>query len=155
RNHNRVTWRPSCCALGVAMFFKKRARAAAPPPAPVSVPEPSAFSATGEPDLRGLGQILWRKKALILGITLVAGAAAFVVVNAVKPRYRSESRVLLEARENVFLRADADKTYDRSTVDAEAVTSQAQVMLSRDLAREVIRKEKLADNPEFEPSVGG
>jgi len=137
------------------MFFKKRARAAAPPPAPVSVPEPSVFSATGEPDLRGLGQILWRKKALILGITLVAGAAAFVVVNAVTPRYRSESRVLLEARENVFLRADADKTYDRSTVDAEAVTSQAQVMLSRDLAREVIRKEKLADNPEFEPSVGG
>src|SRR5690349_18215716 len=140
---------------GVAMFSRKKAKAAVPSPAPASAPEPSAFSVTGEPDLRGLGQILWRKKALILGITLATGAAAFVAVNAVTPRYRSESRVLLESRENVFLRANADKTSDRSTVDAEAVTSQAQVMLSRDLAREVIRKEKLADNPEFEPSVGG
>jgi succinoglycan biosynthesis transport protein ExoP len=141
------------------MFFRKKSKAAAPPaavaPAPAPAPEPAAFSPTGEPDLRGLGQILWRRKGLILGITLATAAAAFVAVNAVTPRYRSESRLLLEARENVFLRADADKAYDRSTVDAEAVASQVQVMLSRDLAREVIRKEKLADNPEFEPTVGG
>ncbi len=79
------------------------------------------------------------------------GGAAFVVVNAITPRYRSESRMLLEARENVFLRAEADKnTTDRTTIDPEAVASQMQVVLSRDLAREVIKKEKLTDNPEFE-----
>jgi uncharacterized protein involved in exopolysaccharide biosynthesis/Mrp family chromosome partitioning ATPase len=48
------------------------------------------------------------------------------------------------------MRADADKIIDRTTVDAEAVTSQVQVVLSRDLAREVIRKEKLTDNSEFD-----
>ena len=105
--------------------------------------------------MRGLGRLLWQKKALILGVTLCAAGAAFVVVNAITPRFRSEARLLLESRENVFLRADADKAVDRSTIDPEAVTSQTQVVLSRDLAREVIAKEKLADNPEFDPSIGG
>ena len=92
------------------------------------------------------------KKARILGFTLIAAAAAFVVVNAITPRYRSESRLLLEARENVFLRAEADKNVaTAATIDPEAVTSQIQIVLSRDLAREVIKKEKLADNPEFDP----
>ncbi len=59
------------------------------------------------------------------------------------PRYRSESRLLLEARENVFLRAEADKNGgDRTTIDPEAVTSQIQLVLSRDLAREVIKTGK-------------
>ncbi|MGH9696078.1 MAG: GumC family protein, partial [Bryobacteraceae bacterium] len=105
----------------------------------------------GDPDLRALGRALWEKRITILGVTLVAAAAAFVIVNAITPRYRSEARLLLETRENVFLRASADRTNaDRTTVDAEAVTSQIQIVLSRDLAREVIRKEKLVDNPEFE-----
>lgn len=121
------------------------------------LPEPpvSAYGPAGDPDLRGLGRILWRKKAIILGITLASAAATLVVVNAITPRYRSEARLLLEARENVFLRADADKSGDRAAVDAEAVASQVQVILSRDLAREVIRQEHLTDNPEFEPSRGG
>jgi len=43
----------------------------------------------------------------------------------------------------------------RTTIDPEAVTSQTQLVLSRDLAREVIKKEKLADNPEFDPALRG
>jgi uncharacterized protein involved in exopolysaccharide biosynthesis len=108
-----------------------------------------------EPDLRGLGRILWKKKTRILGLTLLAGGVAFLVVNAITPRYQSEARLLLEARENVFLRAEADKTGERATIDPEAVTSQIQLVLSRDLARDVIKKEKLADNPEFDPSNSG
>jgi uncharacterized protein involved in exopolysaccharide biosynthesis/Mrp family chromosome partitioning ATPase len=135
------------------MLFRKKSKAAAPPAAPAAPPlVPIAI--TGEPDLRGLGRLLWAKKAKILGITLMAAAAAFAAVNTITPRYRSESRLLLEARENVFLRAEADKNGgDRATIDPEAVTSQIQLVLSRDLAREVIAKEKLADNPEFDPAL--
>jgi uncharacterized protein involved in exopolysaccharide biosynthesis/Mrp family chromosome partitioning ATPase len=134
------------------MLFRKRSKAAAALAAPALVP----IAITGEPDLRGLGRLLWAKKAKILGITLMAAAAAFAVVNTITPRYRSESRLLLEARENVFLRAEADRNGgDRTTIDPEAVTSQIQLVLSRDLAREVIAKEKLADNPEFDPALRG
>ncbi len=133
------------------MLFRKKSKTTAVP-APTVVP----IDVSGEPDLRGLGRVLWAKKTKILGITLLAAATAFAVVNAMTPRYRSESRLLLETRENVFLRAEADKNGgDRTTIDPEAVTSQTQLVLSRDLAREVIKKEKLADNPEFDSALGG
>ena len=132
------------------MVFRKKSNSpAAPAPVVVSV------NADGEPDMRGLGRLLWQKKTKILGFTLICAAAAFVVVNAITPRYRSESRVLLEAQRNVFLRADADKNVDRTTIDPETVASQVQVLLSRELAREVIKKENLASKPEFDPAVAG
>ena len=104
--------------------------------------------------MRGLGRALWAKKTKIIGFTLLVTALALVVVNVITPRYRSETRILLEAKENVFLRAEADKVADRTVVDPESVTSQTQVLLSRDLAREVIRKEGLKENPEFNSSGG-
>ena len=133
------------------MLFGRKSKVASPP-ARVAVP----FAMAGEPDMRGLGRALWQKKTMVLGLTLVSAAAAFMVVNAITPRYRSESRLLLEVRENVFTRAEADKSAgDRTTIDPEAVTSQIQVVLSRDLAREVIKRENLAANPEFDPTVSG
>jgi uncharacterized protein involved in exopolysaccharide biosynthesis/Mrp family chromosome partitioning ATPase len=132
------------------MLFSKKSKVVATPPAVAA-----SFAANGEPDMRGLGRILWQKKARIFGFTLLATGAAFLVVNTITPRYQSESRLLLEARESVFLRAEADKTSERTTIDPEAVTSQTQLVLSRDLAREVIKKEMLADNPEFDPATGG
>ena len=110
----------------------------------------------GDIDLGALRRALWRKKFLILGLTLVTAAIAFAGVNYVTPRYKSEARVLLEMRENIFLRPDAEKTAERTTtVDQEAVTSQVQLILSRDLAREVIKKLNLAQRPEFDPVLVG
>src|SRR5450631_546061 len=132
------------------MFFRKKSKMA-PPPAPVMIP----VAMSAEPDMRGLGRVLWQKKTTILAFTLMSAAAAFVVVNAITPRYRSESRLLLEVRENVFMRAEADKnSSDRVTIDPEAVTSQTQVVLSRDLAHDVIKKEKLDQKAEFDPAIG-
>ena len=130
------------------MLFSKKSKVEN---APAPVVAPAAVS--GEPDMRGLGRVLWAKKVKILGVTLLVAAATFAVVNSMTPRYRSESRLLLEGRENVFLRAEADKNGgDRNTIDPEAVTSQIQLVLSRDLAREVIKKLKLAEQPEFDPA---
>ena len=42
-----------------------------------------------------------------------------------------------------------ERNEERNALDAEAVTSQVQLLLSRDLAREIIRKNKLAERPEF------
>ena len=149
------------------MFFRKKSKAAAPQAAPASAPIPVVAAIPrpvaaplsdfgGEPDLRSIGHVVWQKKVTIFGVTLLATAAAFLVVNSVTPRYQSETKLLLESRENVFMRADADKgVTDRSTVDQEAVTSQIQLVLSRDVAREVIKKEKLGESLEFDPAVGG
>src|SRR6185369_16434826 len=81
-------------------------------------------AADGELDLGAIGGALWRKKWWVLLPTLAVAAVAFVGVNMVTPRYQSEARILIEGRENVFLRPEAEKTADHaaSTVDQEAVT---------------------------------
>src|SRR4029078_3884857 len=48
-----------------------------------------------------------------------------------------------------------ERSGERPCLDAEAVTSQVQLVLSRDLAREIIRKNKLAERPEFDPVLQG
>src|SRR6202034_2285926 len=107
-----------------------------------------------ELDLSALGTTLWRKRWKILRPAILVGLVALIVVQVITPRYQSESRVIVEGRDNVYLRPDADKdTMDR-TVDQEAVTSQAQLILSRDLANEVINKLKLNQRPEFDPALG-
>jgi tyrosine-protein kinase Etk/Wzc len=107
-------------------------------------------------DLPALGAALWRKKWKILRPTILAALVTFGIVQLIAPKYLSESRVLIEARDNIFLRPNADKDIiDRGTVDQEAVASQAQLILSRDLASEVIAKLKLNENPEFDPVLKG
>jgi uncharacterized protein involved in exopolysaccharide biosynthesis/Mrp family chromosome partitioning ATPase len=112
--------------------------------------------AADEMDLGALGRALWRKKKTIASLTFIAAAIAFAVVSLMTPRYRSEARVLIETRDNIFLRPEADKATERnSTVDQEAVTSQVQLILSRDLARDVIQQQKLGERPEFDAALGG
>jgi len=112
--------------------------------------------AIDELDLAALGRALWRRKGLITALTLLAAGVAFGAVNLVTPRYKSEARVLIETRDNIFLRPDAEKALDRgSAIDQEAVTSQAQLILSRDLAREVIRTLQLGERAEFDPVLRG
>jgi polysaccharide biosynthesis transport protein len=107
-------------------------------------------------DLSQLGSALWRNRGKILRPTIAVALITFAVVMLIPPKYLGESRVLVVGRDNVFLRPDVDRdTGDRGTVDLEAVTSQAQLILSRDLAVEVINKLKLNERPEFDPALGG
>ncbi|WP_409188515.1 GumC family protein [Bradyrhizobium sp. RDM4] len=123
-------------------------------PAPVAAKPAPAES--GDIDLHTLGGALGRKRSWIIVPTVLVLVASVAVVNLVTPRFKSESRILIDGRENVFLRPSSDRsTEERQALDPEAVTSQVQLVLSRDLAREIIRKNKLAERPEFDPVLGG
>jgi len=86
---------------------------------------------------------------------LLTAALSIAAVNLVTPRYKSEARILIDGRENIFLRPNGERDQERTALDAEAVTSQVQLLLSRDLAREIIKKNKLAELPEFDPVLRG
>ena len=98
----------------------------------------------GDLDFGALGQALLRKRGWIIIPTLLAAALSITAVNLVAPRYKSEARILVDGRENVFLRPNGERNEERTSLDAEAVTSQVQLLLSRDLAREIIKKNKRA-----------
>ena len=96
-----------------------------------------------------------RKRSWIIVPTVLALVASLAAVNMVTPRYKSEARILVDGRENVFLRPNGERNEERTALDPEAVTSQVQLVQSRDLAREIIKKNKLAERPEFDPVLQG
>src|SRR4051812_25239093 len=122
-------------------------------PAPIA-PRPAPIE-SGDIDLHALGAALARKRSWIIVPTVLALVASVAIVNLITPRYKSESRILIDGRENVFLRPNSDRAEERQALDAEAVTSQVQLVLSRDLAREIIKKNKLAERAEFDPVLQG
>jgi polysaccharide biosynthesis transport protein len=122
-------------------------------PAPVTNPVDATVA--GDLDFGALGQALVRKRRWIIVPTVLAAVLSITAVNLVTPRYKSEARILVDGRENVFLRPNGERNEERTSLDAEAVTSQVQLLLSRDLAREIIRKNKLAERPEFDPVLQG
>src|ERR1700675_2008317 len=127
-------------------------RAVSKPPASY---KPPAASEAGDLDLRALGQALARNRGWIVVPTVLAAVLSIAAVNLVTPRYKSEARILIDGRENVFLRPNGERIEERNALDAEAVTSQVQLVLSRDLAREIIKQNKLAELPEFDPVLRG
>ncbi|WP_375453690.1 GumC family protein [uncultured Methylobacterium sp.] len=86
--------------------------------------------------------------------TLVAAGLSAVFVQVVSPRYTGEAKLLLESREAAFTRTVQERAEQALPIDEQAVASQVQVMMSRDLAREAIRRLKLVGNPEFDPGAG-
>jgi polysaccharide biosynthesis transport protein len=133
---------------------RAQAEAAVAQPAPTP-PQPTAATEAGDIDLHALGAALARKRGWIIVPTVLAAVLSIAVVNVITPRYKSEARILIDGRENVFLRPNGERNEERAALDAEAVTSQVQLVLSRDLAREIIRKNKLAERPEFDPVLQG
>jgi polysaccharide biosynthesis transport protein len=134
--------------------YRALARRAIPKSAP-AVYQPAAAPGSGDLDLRALSQALVSKRGWITVPTILAAVLSVAAVNLVTPRYKSEARILIDGRENVFLRPNGERNEERSALDAEAVTSQVQLLLSRDLAREIIKKNKLEGLPEFDPVLQG
>src|SRR5260370_2393207 len=122
---------------------------------PASAADRPAASESGDLDLRALGQVVLRNRGCIIVPTLLAAVLLVAAVNMIAPRYKSEARILIDGRENIFLRPNGERNEERTSLDAEAVSSQVQLLLSRDLASEVIRKNKLAERPEFDPVLQG
>ncbi|MGJ4966238.1 GumC family protein [Bradyrhizobium sp. HKCCYLRH3061] len=118
-------------------------------------PSSSEPGPAGDLDLRLVGRALARKRGFILLPTLLALVLSITAVNMITPRYKSEARILIDGRENVFVRPNGERTEERTALDPEAVTSQVQLVLSRDLARDIIRKNKLGELPEFDPVLRG
>ena len=117
-----------------------------------------AEPAPQHPAEQGLGlaqvpRVLRRSIGWIVGPTLVVALGASVFVNVVSPRYTGESKLILESRDAAFARTAQERADQQVPIDEQAVASQVQVVMSRDLAREAIRRLKLVGNTEFDPGA--
>ncbi|MCX7341719.1 MAG: exopolysaccharide transport family protein [Hyphomicrobiales bacterium] len=111
-------------------------------------------SGDGMLDLSALWRAVAAHKFWIIIPTLLVLVGAFVLVNLITPQYTGEARILLESRDGFYTRPAGDRDAGGDRIDSETVLSQVQVVMSRDLAREAIRRLKLVGNPEFDSGAG-
>lgn len=112
---------------------------------------------TDDVDIGALWRAVMASRAWIAGIAISAGLITLVALQFVTPLYSSHARILIEHEDLAFMRPRSDTgVSDRQSVllDPEAVASQVQVLLSRDIAYKVVKKLKLEDDPEFNTASG-
>ena len=106
-------------------------------------------------DIRALGRAVVSRWRLIATLVLSSGMLTMLGLSFVTPQYMSEARILINNEETVFTRpTNAQPDSVPSKPDPEAVASQVQVLLSQDLAQEVVRDLNLLDDPEFNKRGG-
>ncbi|WP_375461185.1 GumC family protein [uncultured Enterovirga sp.] len=125
---------------------------------------PQAFASTipsyqaqpSEASVADVGRAVLRHWRWVVIPTLAAFVLALLFVTLVSPRYTGESKLLLQASDTYFTRpAGSERVEQQPLIDEQAVASQVQVVMSRDLAREAIRQLGLVGNAEFDPEVSG
>lgn len=100
-----------------------------------------------------LGAVLKRLPRIII-VTLALLAAAFVVVMFMPRLYESSASILVEPRSNIYFRS-TNEQIPVSSNDAGVVSSQIELLKSRDTLLTVVDKLDLRSVPEFNGAGGG
>jgi uncharacterized protein involved in exopolysaccharide biosynthesis/Mrp family chromosome partitioning ATPase len=101
--------------------------------------------------LRGI----WRRKLMVLALTLTTFLIALGFVLTAKPRYTTEAKVLIENLETPYQRLQAADPVGRREITDADITSQIAVMTSHDLGERVIEALKLTERREFDSLADG
>ena len=100
-----------------------------------------------------LGAVVKRLPRIII-VTLALLAAAFVVVMFMPRLYESSASILVEPRSNIYFRSTNEQV-PVSSNDAGVVSSQIELLKSRDTLLTVVDKLDLRSVPEFNGAGGG
>lgn len=119
---------------------------------------PAGYYAAHEPapefdflEPRALLAVIKRRKFMIIGITFLVTAVAAIVVSQLTPLYRAEAEIVIEPdRANVL---DIDEVAEGLSRDWRTTLTEAEVLQSRKLAREVVMRNDLIDDPHFNPWI--
>jgi polysaccharide biosynthesis transport protein len=107
-------------------------------------------------DIATVGRSITQSVKKLAMVTALAGAASFLVLSMLTPKYTSEARVLIdnEVPESMKPFGPNDRA-ESQRLDPEAITSQVEVMKSRDLALKVIGDLKLREHGDYNGTGGG
>lgn len=104
-------------------------------------------------DLGKLFSSLARNWMRILVVALALTGIVLVLASMATPHYKAETRLLIETRESVFTRPEANGENQRPILDEEGVTSQVEVISSTDILKRVSQRLNLSKLPEFDPAA--
>lgn len=103
-------------------------------------------------DLGRIAAAVWRRRFMIGAVTLAAAGLAAVATMLMNPLYKSETRLLITAREPVYTSGQGQRPQDPS-FDEATVISQAEILKSADLIKKVATDLDLASHDEFDAAA--
>jgi exopolysaccharide transport family protein len=105
-------------------------------------------------DLGRLFASLLRNWLRILLWAVALTGVAFMLAMLATPKYRGETRLLIETRESVFTQPDTrNQPLENPLLDEEGVTSQVEIIGSTEILKQVATKLDLAKLPEFDEAA--
>lgn len=104
-------------------------------------------------DLGRLFFALWQSKVKILLAVIIATVLAILASQMIAPLYMGETRILIETREPVFSSENLQRGGPEPVLDERGVASQAEIIKSTDLLRQVALDLELGNLPEFDPAA--
>lgn len=119
--------------------------------ASVAPPAPAAITINMADILRGI----WRRKWMVILLTLAATAFSVFYVSNAKNLYTTEAKVLVDNLETPYERIQQGEGSSRSEITETDILSQVAVLGSNDLANRVISQLNLQQRPEFNPTSAG
>lgn len=110
--------------------------------------------ATGrELTLRQLIGLLWRRKMLILGAVVLGTGLAVLAVRNMTPIYEAEARIVLEPARANIAGGSVESVVKGLSPDIYTFETEAEVIMSRSLAVQVVDRLDLTRNPLFNPAL--
>lgn len=100
-----------------------------------------------EIDLRALFRKIWRRKTVLLSVTVLGTVVAALILLQLTPQYTAVSTVMVDPRESKVVNVEA--VLSGLPADMETIESEIEVLRSRGLAERVIKKLKLYEDSEF------
>ncbi|HEY4202192.1 MAG TPA: GumC family protein [Devosiaceae bacterium] len=101
-------------------------------------------------DVRAMLAAVWGRKFRILLVTAILLGLAYAILLFVPKMYESEAGILVEPRDSVYTRPSGDTGSNQANLTGDgAISSQIELIQSRDTLLKVIDSEHLRDVPEF------
>jgi polysaccharide biosynthesis transport protein len=102
-------------------------------------------------DVREIWRKLWRGRRLITLVTIAGSLLGYAITQQLTPRYTASSSVMLEMRQPQIVEAEAviAGLPLNAEIFAKVIEGEVEVIASRELARVVVSKLNLRDDPEF------
>lgn len=100
-------------------------------------------------DIARLFAAIWQRRVAILSLMLIVCAVVFIISSMIAPRYRAETRILIESREPVFSQSTQSDGGQTQYLDQQGILSQVEVINSTNLIKSVAADLNLADHREF------
>lgn len=102
-------------------------------------------------DIRAIALLLWRRKWVVINVTIFFTFIALVVLFQVKPRYTAEGLLAIESRQSSVV--DLEAVLSGMSTDVAAIKTEIDVLKSRRLAGKLVDQLNLVRDPEFNDQI--